>query len=240
MNYLMSKKGKIHLIPSALSETEIYNTFPEFNTTVINQLKYFIVENVKTSRRFIRKALPDKNIDELEFFELNKHTSENDLADFVLPCLNGNDVGLLSEAGCPAIADPGARVVAIAHHKDIEVIPLVGASSIILGLMASGLNGQSFQFHGYLPKERGKRIKKIKQLEQFAQRQNQTQLFIETPYRNNHLLEDLLASCNPTTKLCIAKDMMGESQWIKTKKISDWKKTPLPDLNKIPTVFLIL
>lgn len=236
----MNKKGKIYLIPSALSDTEIYNSFPEFNSTIINDLKYFIVENIKTSRRFIRKVLPNKNIDELEFFELNKHTSENDLANFIQPCLSGNNVGLLSEAGCPAIADPGARVVAIAHQKDIEVIPLVGASSIILGLMASGLNGQSFQFHGYLPKERGKRIKKIKQLEQFAQRQNQTQLFIETPYRNNHLLEDLLANCNPATKLCIAKDIMGENQWIKTKKIDDWKKTPLPDLNKIPTVFLIL
>lgn len=236
----MSKKGKIYLIPSALSETEIYNSFPEFNSTIINDLKHFIVENTKTSRRFIRKVLPDKNIDELDFFELNKHTSENDLVNFIQPCINGNDIGLLSEAGCPAIADPGARVVSIAHQKEIEVIPLVGASSIILGLMASGLNGQSFQFHGYLPKERGKRIKKIKQLEQFAQRQNQTQLFIETPYRNNHLLEDLLANCNPSTKLCIAKDILGESQWIKTKKVEVWKKAPLPDLNKIPTVFLLL
>ncbi len=240
MNFLMSKEGKIYLIPSALSDTEIYNSFPEFNSAIINDLKYFIVENIKTSRRFIRKVLPDKNIDELEFFELNKHTSKNDLANFIKPCLNGNNVALLSEAGCPAIADPGARVIAIAHQKDIEIIPLVGASSIILGLMASGLNGQSFQFHGYLPKERGKRIKKIKQLEQFAQRQNQTQLFIETPYRNNHLLEDLLANCNPATKLCIAKDILGENQWIKTKTISDWKEVTLPDLNKIPTVFLIL
>ncbi len=228
----------LFLIPVTLGETEINQVLPAYNCEIVSQIKYFIVENIRSARRFLKKTDSSIDIDGLAFFELNKHTSPDIISNFLAPISNGFSIGVISEAGCPAIADPGADVVAIAQKKNIPVIPLVGPSSILMSLMASGFNGQSFAFHGYLPIDSNERIAKLKLLEQRVYTENQTQLFIETPYRNKKMAEDILKTCKPSTKLCIAADITCESEYIKTKTIAEWKKQ-LPDLDKKPCIFLI-
>ena len=230
--------ASLFLIPVTLGETAIDHVLPLYNREIISQINYFIVENIRSARRFLKKTDNAINIDNLTFFELNKHTSPDNISNFLKPISEGHSVGVISEAGCPAIADPGADVVAIAQRKNIPVIPLVGPSSIVMSLMASGFNGQSFAFHGYLPIDSNERTSKLKLLEQRIYSESQTQLFIETPYRNQKLAEDILKTCKPSTKLCIAADITCEGEYIKTKTISEWKKQ-LPDLDKKPCIFLI-
>ena len=231
-------QASLFLIPVTLGETAIDRALPPYNREIISQINHFIVENIRSARRFLKKTDNTVDIDNLTFFELNKHTSPENISDYLKPISEGHSVGVISEAGCPAIADPGADIVAIAQRKNIPVIPLVGPSSIVLSLMASGFNGQSFAFNGYLPIDSNERISKLKSLEQRVYAENQTQLFIETPYRNQKLAEDILKTCKPSTKLCIAADITCEGEYIKTKTISEWKKQ-LPNLDKKPCVFLI-
>lgn len=231
-------RPSLYLIPVTLGETEHRKVLPTYNREIILQVKHFIVENVRTARRFLKKTDPDICIDELTFYELNKHTSPESIATYLEPLAKGESVGVISEAGCPAIADPGADVVAIAQRKNFPVVPLVGPSSILLSLMASGFNGQSFAFHGYLPIEAGQRTEMIKKLEGRIYSENQTQLFIETPYRNHKLLEDFVRTCRPSTKLCVAANISCEGEFIHTRPVKDWAKQ-VPDLNKIPAIFLL-
>jgi 16S rRNA (cytidine1402-2'-O)-methyltransferase len=228
----------LYLIPTTLGESEIESVLPSTNFLIINKLKYFIVENIRTARRFLKKVNHEINIDELVFFELNEHTDKKNLEEFLKPVHEGYDIGIISEAGCPGIADPGADVVKIAHEKNVKVIPLVGPSSILLSLMASGMNGQNFAFHGYLPAKTSERIKTIKEIEKRSVMEKQTQIFIETPYRNTKLFEDLTATLNPSTRLCIAADLTLETEYIQTKTILNWKKQK-PELNKRPSIFLV-
>jgi len=186
----------------------------------------------------LKKAGYEQSLDALILHSLNKHTRPEEVSNYLSSADKGKNIGVVSEAGCPGIADPGADVVKIAHSKGIKVVPLVGPSSILLALMASGFNGQSFSFHGYLPKERGERIRKLKELERTAQQKDQTQLFIETPFRNQHLLEDILTNCSPATPLCIACDITLPSEFIRTQYIAEWKKK-VPDINKRPAIFLL-
>ena len=230
--------AKLYLVPNVLSEGDWQQVLPAGIFSVITETKYFIVENIRTARRFMKQVNKDKNIDECIFFELNKHTSVSEIPSFLKPLETGFDVAVISEAGCPGIADPGANVVKIAHQKGIKVVPLVGPSSILLALMASGLNGQNFAFKGYLPVKPSERVKEIAILEKRVTSQRQTQIFIETPYRNNHLLSDLLKTCSPAALLCIAANITGENEFIVTKTIEQWKKQ-VPDLHKIPTIFLL-
>ncbi len=228
----------LFLIPVTLGDTPLINVLPEHNKEIIRLVTHFIVEDVRTARRFLKKALPEIQIESLTFFELNKHTSPEVISSYLDPLKKGFHVGVLSEAGCPAIADPGADVVAIAQQNKIKVVPLVGPSSILLSLMASGFNGQSFAFLGYLPIESGARIKTLKQMEQRIYSEHQTQIFIETPYRNQKMVEEILKNCKPQTKLCIAANLTCEDEFVQTKMIKDWKGK-LPDLSKIPTIFLL-
>ncbi|MDR0429125.1 MAG: SAM-dependent methyltransferase [Tannerellaceae bacterium] len=231
-------QASLFLIPVTLGDTELRKVIPDYNKDIILQIKHFIVENVRTARRFLKKTESSINIDELTFYELNKHTSSEDLSGFLTPLSKGEHVGVISEAGCPAIADPGADIVAIAQKKKYPVVPLVGPSSILMSLMASGFNGQSFAFHGYLPIDTAERTNAIKKLESRIYGENQTQLFIETPYRNNKLMEELIRSCRPSSKLCIASDITCDNEFIQTRTIKEWiGKTP--DLNKKPTIFLL-
>lgn len=211
---------------------------PAYNKEVIAGIRHFIVEDVRSARRFLKKVDKEADIDAMTFYPLNKHTSPADMAGYLKPLLEGNPMGVISEAGCPAIADPGADVVAMAQRKGLKVVPLVGPSSILLSLMASGFNGQSFAFNGYLPIEPAERAKKIKQLEQRAYTEQQTQLFIETPYRNNKMLEDIVHNCRPQTLLCVAANITCEGQYIRTQSVKEWQRQ-LPDLSKIPCIFLL-
>ncbi|MDR3142011.1 MAG: SAM-dependent methyltransferase [Tannerellaceae bacterium] len=231
-------QASLFLIPVPLGDTEIRKALPDYNRDIILQIKHFIVENVRTARRFLKKTEPSVHIDELTFYELNKHTSPEEVAGYLSPLSRGESVGVLSEAGCPAIADPGADVVAMAQRKQYPVVPLIGPSSIILSLMASGFNGQSFAFHGYLPIDAGERAIALKRLENRIYTENQTQLFIETPYRNNKLAGELLHTCRPATKLCIASDITCDGEFIQTRTIKEWNGQA-PDLNKKPTIFLL-
>lgn len=228
----------LYLIPTTLGETELDKILPTGNSVIVSSIRYFIVENIRTARRFLKKVNREINIDELTFFELNQHTKPEEISQFLQPLKAGDDMGIISEAGCPAIADPGADVVALAQAQNFNVVPLVGPSSILLSLMASGFNGQSFAFLGYLPVQQNDRIKALKKMESRIYSEHQTQIFIETPYRNMKMLEDILATCQPNTKLCIATDITLETEFIKTKTVSAWKKQLL-DLNKRPTIFLI-
>lgn len=229
----------LFLIPAPLADVDFRKVFPDYNIRIISELRIFVVENIRTARRFIKRAAPEINIENLQFFELNNNTKLIDLQEIKNIFSSGEDIGLMSEAGCPAIADPGAELVNISQTFDYRIIPLVGASAVLLSLMASGFNGQNFAFIGYLPIKELDRIRAIKKLEIRAVSENQTQIFIETPYRNAKLINDLLQNLKPNTQLCIAADLTGESQIISTKKISAWKNSPIPDLNKRPAIFLI-
>ncbi|MEG1838484.1 MAG: SAM-dependent methyltransferase [Bacteroidaceae bacterium] len=228
----------LYLLPVTLGDTTIESVLPAYNKEITLQIKHFIVEDVRSARRFLKKVDKDINIDSLTFYTLNKHTSPEEISGYLKPLINGESMGVISEAGCPAIADPGADVVAIAQRKGLKIIPLVGPSSIILSVMASGFNGQSFAFYGYLPIEPDERTKMIKHLEQRAYNESQTQLFIETPYRNNKMMEDIIRNCRPQTRLCIAANITCEDEYIRTKTVKEWQGK-LPDLSKIPCIFLI-
>jgi len=228
----------LYLIPTSLGDTGFDRILPAYNTDIVSALHFFIVEDVRTARRFLKKANPAIDIDTLTFFILNQHTSPEELSGFLRPMFDGNDMGVLSEAGCPAIADPGADVVAMAQMNNFKIVPLVGPSSILLSLMASGFNGQSFAFVGYLPIQTAERSKALKKLESRAYSENQSQIFIETPYRNMKMLDEILQSCQSNTRLCIAADITLETEFIKTKKVKEWK-SELPDLNKRPCIFII-
>jgi len=230
--------ANLFLVPNVLSEGDWQNVLPAGVFTILTETRYFIVENVRTARRFLKQVNKEIDIDQLTFFELNKYTQPADLPEFLKPLENGYDIAVISEAGCPGVADPGADIVKIAHQKNITVVPVVGPSSILLALMASGLNGQNFTFHGYLPVKPHERTRAIASLEKQAKNSRQTQIFIETPYRNNQMLDDLLKSCSPSTLLCVAADITGENEFIATKTVQQWKKN-IPDLHKIPTIFLI-
>jgi len=228
----------LYLIPVTLGETSHSHVLPTFNREVILSLKHFIVENTRTARRFLKKMEPSIAIDGLHFMELNAHTPQEALSVMLTPMDAGESVGLMSEAGCPAVADPGTTVVAMAQRKGYRVIPLVGPSSIILALMASGFNGQRFAFHGYLPVEVVEREKQIKVLESRMVTEDETQIFMETPYRNNKLLADLIRICRPTTRLCIASNITCPDEMIKTLPVKEWSKIK-PDLKGKPTIFLV-
>ena len=228
---------KLYLIPTALSPENI-ETIPLYVSPAVRHIRHFLVEEEKSARRFLKKIVPDLPIQECELFNLSEHTREDELNEY-LAKWKGKDIGILSEAGCPCVADPGADVVLWAHENNVEVIPLVGPSSIMLALMASGLNGQSFAFHGYLPKDKTERIKKLKTLEQKSERDHQTQMFMETPYRNDALLQDILENGRPETMLCLAADLTLPEQWIKTMTIGEWRRSKIPSLNKRPALFLI-
>ena len=228
----------LYLIPVTLGDTTIERVLPAYNKAVIQGIRHFIVEDIRSARRFLKKVDSSIDIDALTFYPLNKHTPMEAVASYLQPLQKGEPMGVISEAGCPAVADPGADVVAIAQQTGLKVVPLVGPSSILLSVMGSGFNGQSFAFNGYLPIEPPERAKKLKLLEQRVYTEHQTQLFIETPYRNNKMLEDILHNCRPQTKLCIAANVTCEDEYICTRTIKEWKGK-LPDLNKIPCIFLL-
>lgn len=230
--------GKLYLIPVTLGDTPAERVLPSYNKEVIQSLRHFIVEDVRSARRFLRFIDREFDIDGSTFYPLNKHTDPKEIAGYLKPLEQGISMGVISEAGCPAVADPGADVVAIAQRKGLQVVPLVGPSSIILSVMASGFNGQSFAFNGYLPIGPVERVMRIKALEQRAIKENQTQIFIETPYRNQKLMEDLLANCHPQTHLCIAANITCEDEFISTRTIKEWHGH-VPNLSKIPCIFLI-
>jgi 16S rRNA (cytidine1402-2'-O)-methyltransferase len=230
--------ASLYLIPNLLSDSPWTEVLPQPVSGIVSNLRFFIVEDVRNARRFLKKLEPAIHIDNLVFFELNKFTTDQQKAEYLKPLSDGSDIGLISEAGCPGVADPGADIVRLAHLRNFRVIPLVGPSSILLALMASGLNGQQFAFHGYLPVKQPERISKIQLIERQAYSLKQTQIFIETPYRNNPLINDLLKTCQPSTLLCMAADLTSEQEFIQTRTIGDWKKQ-VPNLDKIPAIFLL-
>ena len=232
--------GTLYLIPVTLGDDVIGKALP-FDVIALTQtLDTFVVENEKTARRFLGAIKTVKPVRELTLLPLNEHTTEQDLPALLAPLLAGHNVGLMSEAGCPGIADPGAQLVALAHRHHIRVVPLVGPSSILLALMASGLDGQRFTFLGYLPSEKAARVQRLREIEQVSRKHHETQIFIETPYRNGHLLEDIIANCQPGTRLCVGCNISLGNEIILSRPIAEWKKSPLPDLHKQPTVFLLL
>jgi 16S rRNA (cytidine1402-2'-O)-methyltransferase len=225
------------MMPITLGANNADAVIPSEVLNKIKETRFFIVENIKTTRRFLRSIDKEFPIDDSTFFELNRRTTPEELPSFLYPIKEGNDVGVLSEAGCPGIADPGSEIVKLAHEKKIQVVPFVGPSSILLGLIGSGFNGQQFKFHGYLPKDRKERINQLKNIERGVN-SNETQIFMDTPYRNMNVYEDLLEVLKESTKLCIAANLTTDSEKIQTKTISDWKKTKV-NLEKIPVMFLI-
>lgn len=232
------EKGKLILIPTTLGDSNPLDVLPITVKNIINQTNYFIVENEKTARRFIKKIAPEKKQESLNLFLLNKFTESTELPSFLNPCDKGINVGLISEAGCPAVADPGANIVNIAHNQNIRVVPLVGPSAILMAIMSSGMNGQSFAFNGYLPIDKGERKNELLRLERLSFQQNQSQLFIETPYRNNAMLEDICKYLNDYTDVCVACDITLPTEFIKTKTVQAWKKNSA-DLHKRPALFII-
>ncbi|PKO43329.1 MAG: SAM-dependent methyltransferase [Betaproteobacteria bacterium HGW-Betaproteobacteria-22] len=233
--------GTLYFIPVTLGDDKLTSALPPDVISIAQKLELFVVENEKTARRFLGLINPQKPVRELQLMTLNEHTEEKAIPALLAPLLAGHDVGLMSEAGCPGIADPGAKLAALAHKKGIRVAPLVGPSAILLSLMASGLNGQRFSFLGYLPADKAARIQKLKEIEKQSRKNNETQIFIETPYRNQHLLEDILANCHNETQLCIACNISLEDEFIVTRNIHAWKNIKQrPDLQKKPAVFLLL
>lgn len=235
----MTEKGKLYLIPTPLGDYDPALVLPAPVFEVISTLKTFVVEEVRTARRFLSAAGLKGHIGELEFHELNEHTAPAEVDAFARLFADGNNVGLLSEAGLPAVADPGALLVALCHREGIEVVPLTGPSSLMMALMASGLNGQSFAFNGYLPVKPEERRSALKNLEKRSSQLRQSQIFIETPYRNDSLLSDILATCGGHTKVCVAADITLESAYIKTRTVEQWKRE-VPVIGKRPCVFIIL
>lgn len=229
----------LYVIPSSLSENNPSGKLSQDLLNVLHSLNTFVVEGEKNARRFLKSVNYPHSLNELELFELNEHTKAEEILHYLNPLKQGKNMGLMSDAGCPGIADPGAELVKLAHELGFKVEPLVGPNSIILALMASGLNGQSFAFNGYLPREQKDRIKKIQWYERIAKQQKQTQLFIETPYRNLNLFEDLLNELDPNTMLCVAADITSQNEFIKSMPVYKWKKEK-PDINKKPAVFLFL
>jgi len=235
----ISKMGTLYLIPAPLADGPLDDTLPKGTLAMIPRLHYFVVEELRTARRYLSKAGLKGQIEELRFFVLNEHTKAEELHLMLQPLLDGNDMGLLSEAGIPCVADPGAVLVAMAHQKGIPVVPLTGPSSLMLALMASGMNGQSFAFAGYLPVDSHQRKAQIKHLEKRAIQEHQTQIFIETPYRNLALFKDLIEVCSPQTLLCIAAKLATYDAFIATKTIAIWRCSPLPPIQKVPCVFVM-
>ena len=235
---MIINKGKLYLIPTTLGDNDPTEVLPLSVRNTILQLDCFIVENEKTARRFIKNICPEKNQQILKFYLIDKHTDSNFYESYLDQCFSGISVGVISEAGVPGIADPGAEIVKIAHLKNIQVIPLVGPSSILLAMMSSGFNGQNFAFNGYLPIDFVDKKIKIRTLEKLSKENNQSQIFIETPYRNNKLLEDLIATLHPSTKLCIAADLTLSTEYIQTLSIKEWKNKKV-DLHKRPAIFII-
>jgi 16S rRNA (cytidine1402-2'-O)-methyltransferase len=231
-------KGTLYLIPALLSEGNVDSVLPEGTLGIIRKLESFIVEEIRTARRFLIKSGVQTPIDNLTFQVFNEHSNDQELQEYLSAALEGQDIGLLSEAGVPCVADPGALIVKTAHELGIRVVPLTGPSSILLALMASGFNGQSFAFVGYLPADKLMRARKIKELEKSILEKDQTQIFIETPYRNLHLFETLVGTCRPDTMLCIATDISGSTEMIKTLSVSNWRKIK-PDIHKKPAIFLL-
>lgn len=238
MNYSDIMETALYLLPVTLGDTPVEKVLPPYNREIILGIKYFIVEDVRSARRFLRKVDSSIDIDGLTFYELNKHTRPEEISGYLRPLEEGSSMGVISEAGCPAVADPGADVVAIAQRKRLKVVPLVGPSSIILSVMGAGFNGQNFAFNGYLPIEPAERIRRLRELEARVYQENQTQLFIETPYRNQKLMDEILRVCRPQTRLCIAANITCEGEYIQTRSVKEWKGH-LPELNKIPCIFLI-
>lgn len=230
--------AKLYLIPSLMGEVEPLEVLPLAAKKVIDLVDHYIVENEKTARAFIRRVLPSKRQEDLVFFTLNKFSDPAEYQGFLEPCRRGEPMGLLSEAGAPGIADPGAEIIAIAHEQGLRVVPLTGPSSIFMAMMASGLNGQNFAFNGYLPIDGAERKRKIRELEKLSLQQGQSQIFMETPYRNQKLLEELIRTCRPTTRLCLAREISTAEEFIKTAPLSWWRGNQ-PDLHKRPTIFII-
>lgn len=231
-------EGRLYIIPVPISEGELNKVLPEYNTTVVLNLRYFVVENIKTSRRFLRKIDREFPIDDSTFYEQDKHNNYAFQADVICKLKEGKDVGLMSESGYPGIADPGNRIVEAAQHNEIQVIPLVGPSSLLMALSASGMNGQGFTFNGYLPVKDPDRSGQLKFIVQLIEKTGFTQIFIETPYRNDAIFQDFLKLCPESLKLCIAYDVSGEKESIQTKSIGEWKKHPF-HFEKVPCVFVL-
>ena len=230
--------GNLYLIPSTLGESAVERVIPAEVVKIIQSLTHFVVENERTARRFLKKVDSTIDINLLSFYILDKDTPQREKAGLLKPLLDGISVGILSEAGCPGIADPGADLVELAHQKNIRIIPLVGPSSILLAMMASGMNGQSFAFNGYLPVKSAERTEAVRRLETRSMKEHQSQVFIEAPYRNLQLFDDLLTACKPTTRLCVACDITLETEFIITKTIAQWQKSR-PDIQKRPAIFII-
>lgn len=230
--------GTLYLIPTTLGESPLSSVIPEQVREISSSLTTFVAENPKTARQYLKLLGMVSPLQDIEIFTLDKHTRSEQLERFLQPALKGKNLGLVSEAGCPAVADPGALLVRLAHKKGVRVVPLVGPSSILLALMASGMNGQAFAFHGYLPIQKAERCKRITELEKESAVRNQTQIFIEAPYRNQPLLEDIVQTCEPGTELCIATDITLDSEHIETRAISEWREK-LPEINRRPTIFLL-
>ena len=234
----MNPQGKLYLIPCTLGDTAPLEVLPLLVKKAVEEIDHYIVEHEKNARAFIKSIVPRKSQPDLHFSLINKYTEDTDIPNMLNPCLNGIDMGVISDAGCPGIADPGAAVVEQAHLKGIKVVPLVGPSSILMAMMASGFNGQNFAFNGYLPIDKQDRKKEIKRLEKLSEEQNQSQLFIETPYRNNQFLESIVNTLQSETKLCVACDITLSTEYIKTYTAKEWKKIKV-DLSKRPTLFII-
>lgn len=232
-------KGKIFLIPSFLGDTPSDAVFPAYNIAIINSLKHFIVEDLRSARRFLKLINRDIVIDDLTFQVLGKRTRPEDVPAFLSPAEAGENIGIISEAGCPGVADPGADAVRIAHERGLQVVPLVGPSSILMAMMASGMNGQNFAFVGYLPVEKAGNVRAIRNLEERSLREAQTQIFIETPFRNLKMFADLLFALRPSTRLCVACDITTQSEMIVTHTVKEWRAMKHPDIDKRPTIFLI-
>ncbi|MBQ6565645.1 MAG: SAM-dependent methyltransferase [Treponema sp.] len=237
-------EAALYLIPVTLGGDDVSRVLPGYNHDVVCSIRHFIVENVRSARRFLKLVDKSVDIDSLTFRELNEHTDLTSISHYLDPLeKQGESIGIISEAGCPAVADPGAAVVEMAQRKGLRVAPLVGPSSIIMAVMASGFSGQSFAFNGYLPVKDGERVSRLRKLEGRAWSEDQTQLFIEAPYRNMKMFSAILSSCRGETRLCIAAGLTTGQEWVRTKKVSDWKKTPSPEIegaiSKIPAIFLL-
>ncbi|PID87789.1 MAG: SAM-dependent methyltransferase [Bacteroidia bacterium] len=231
-------KGKIYLIPTTLGDSPINDVLPPKTIDILSQLQHFAVENIRTTRRYIKKVIPEKDINQITFHLLNKHTSISEIRHILQSVEQGIDLGIISEAGNPCIADPGSLLTREAHRNNLQIIPLTGPSSILLALISSGMNGQNFAFNGYLPISPQERIKKLRQLEKKSQSEQQPQIFMETPYRNKQMIESIIKTCHPETLLCIATNLTLSNEFIKTAPISYWKKH-IPEIHKQPCIFII-